>query len=457
MFNTGTAWYQVQNFLTTGNPNCVGPGPCISIDPSQEPDRTGHNYYDNYAPYDLRSAAVFGELYWQMTDTFKWTLGLRYTDDKKEVQNHEVSLGKPGFGVMGPPGDSDPILKVQFKETTGRFGFDWKPDLGFTDDSLIYAFFSRGYKAGGLNPACSAVVSCPPESFEPEFVNAIEIGMKNTLLNGRMTLNGTFFNYDYEGYQVSKIVNRTSINENIDAKIHGVEVESVWQPLDGLRLNAAIGWLETKIDGGTSIDIFNRTQSDPGLVAVKSSEASACVVSMAAAQTALTISNSLNNPFALLSVCTPASTAGAGTVFNGATAVGTNAFGGLVSDGVPVDLDGNELPNAPNWTISLGAEYTWQFGGDWAATLRGDYYKQTKTFARIYNSEPDRINSWDNVNLTLTIVNSRLGWEIGAYVKNATDEEAITDFYLTDDSSGRFRNTFYTEPRTYGVSLQKRF
>lgn len=457
MFNTGTAWYQVQNFLTTGNPNCVGPAPCISVDPKKDPDRLGHNYYDNFAPYKLESSAIFGEIYWQMSDAFKWTLGLRHTIDKKEVQNHAVTLGTPGFGVAGPPGNAAPQLNVEFKETTGRFGFDWHPDLGFTDESLVYAFYSRGYKAGGLNPACSAVVSCPPESFEPEFVDAIELGMKNTLLDGQMTLNGSVFHYDYKGYQVSKIVNRTSINENIDAKVFGAEFEAVWQPLDGLRLNTAIGYLNTEIKDATSIDIFDRTQGDAGLVAVKSSEASACVVKLTDAQTALAISNSLNNPFALLGVCTPASTAGAGTVFNGATAVGTNAFGGLVADGIEVNLDGNELPNAPEWTISFGAQYTWDFGNDWSATLRGDYYKQTSTFARIYNSEADKLEDWQNVNLTLTVANPQNGWEIGAFVKNATDEEAITDFYLTDDSSGRFRNAFFTEPRTYGVSLQKRF
>ena len=40
-------------------------------------------------------------------------------------------------------------------------------------------------------------------------------------------------------------------------------------------------------------------------------------------------------------------------------------------------------------------------------------------------------------------------------MKNATDEEAITDTYLTDDSSGLFRNAFYTEPRTFGVAVSK--
>ncbi len=460
MFNTGTGYYQINNLFGAGAPNCIGAAPCISVDPNKDPNRSGRNYYDSYGPYDLRSHAFFGEGYWQMSDNFKWTLGLRYTVDDKEVENHAVVLGVPGVGIGGPIAGTPDILKVKFKETTGRFGFDWQPDLSFTNDTLLYAFYSRGYKAGGLNSPCSSGggVICGPATFQPEFINSFEIGTKNTLLDGAMTLNASFFNYDYKGYQVSKIVNRASTNENIDAKIKGVEVESVWQPLSGLRLNTAIGYLDTSIKGGSSIDTFNRTQSNPNLVIVKSSAASNCVVSLASAQTALTVSNATGNPFALLGVCTPASTAGAGTnIGGGAIAVGTNAFGGLVSDGVPVSLDGKELPNAPHWTFSFGAQYTLDLSKGWSATLRGDYYKQTKTFARIYNSEPDRIQDWQNVNLTLTVANPESGWEVAAFVKNATDEEAITDFYLTDDSSGLFRNAFYTEPRTYGISLQKRF
>lgn len=462
MFNTGTGYYQINNLLTTGNANCQGPAPCITIDPGSDPNRSGHNYYDSYGPYDLTSYAVFGELYWQLAENLKLTLGLRYTVDKKEVLNNSVALGTPG---IGPNPGTPRILEAEFKEPTGRLGFDWKPDLGFTDETLIYGFYSRGYKGGGLNPPFSPGIGVVPTSpiFQPEFIDAYEIGSKNTLLDGSLMLNVTAFYYDYAGYQVSKIINRTSINENIDAKVKGVELESVWQPIEGLRLNAAIGYLDSEIQDTTSIDTFNRTQSNPGLVLVKSSSASNCVVSTASAQTALAISNGqvpgfTPNPFNLLGVCTLASAAGAGTNINGtgAIAAGTNAFGGLVSEGVPVNIGGNDLPNAPEWTVSLGAQYTMNFG-DWAATLRGDYYRQSETFARIYNSGPDRIDSWENVNLTLTVANLDMGLEIGAFVKNATDEEAITDFYLTDDSSGMFRNVFYTEPRTYGVWVQKRF
>jgi outer membrane receptor protein involved in Fe transport len=462
MFNTGTAWYQVNNLLGTGNANCTTGAGCVAVDPGKDPNRSGRNYYDSYAPYHLKSKALFGEVYWQMTDTFKWTLGLRYTDDDKRIETHPVALGvalKAGETAGPLPAVNQ---HVQFKETTGRFGFDWKPELGFTDSTLVYGFFSRGYKAGGVNSPCTNTggVICGPPTFEPEFVNSVEFGMKNALLDGSLILNGSIFHYDYKGYQVSKIINRASTNENIDAKIKGVELESIWSPVRPLRFNASLGWLDTEIANGTSIDTFNRTGGDPLLTVVKSSAASNCVVRTADAATALAISNSLGNPFALLGVCTPASTAGAGTKLSAnsnAVAIGTNAFGGLVSDGVATNLKGKELPNAPHWTFSFGAQYTFDFGNGWDAVLRGDYYRQTKTFSRIYNSMPDQIDEWQNVNLTLTVSNQDKGWTLEGFVKNATDEEAITDTYLTDDSSGLFRNAFFTEPRTYGVAVTKRW
>jgi len=443
MFNTGTAFYQVNNFLNTGSANCAPTAAgCVFIDPSATPDRSGHNYYDSYAPYVLESKAMFGEFYYQMTDSLKWTLGLRYTDDDKKVEQHEVSLGKPGSGVMGPPAtDPLPIKHVEFKETTGRFGFDWKPQLDFTNSTLLYAFYSRGYKAGGVNPPCSFQCTQYPSTYQPEFVNSMEIGTKNTLLDGSLVLNLTGFHYDYKGYQVSKIINRTSINENIDAKIKGLEVESIWAPIRALRFNTQIGYLDTEIGNSESIDTFNRTQGDPNLVLVKTASASNCVVPLLTAQTYLSIANA-TSPFFI-------------PFGGGPFAEICNSPG--ASDGVPVNLKGKELPNSPHWTFSFGAQYTMDLTSDWTATLRGDYYKQTDSFARIYNSPADKIKGWQNVNATLTFDNDPMKLSVELYVKNATDEEAINDFYLTDDSSGLFRNAFYGDPRTYGLSVTKKF
>src|SRR3546814_14962958 len=67
-------------------------------------------------------------------------------------------------------------------------------------------------------------------TFEPEYVNAFEIGAKNSFMNGALTLNATAFYYDYTDYQVSQIKDRTAVNENFDATVWGAELEAVFAP-----------------------------------------------------------------------------------------------------------------------------------------------------------------------------------------------------------------------------------
>ncbi len=89
-------------------------------------------------------------------------------------------------------------------------------------------------KAGGANPPGAIfpttnelqgggdVVVDPihPLTFKPEFVDAFELGSKNTLLDGALTLNGDVFYYNYEDYQISEIVDRTFYRFlNFDAHI----------------------------------------------------------------------------------------------------------------------------------------------------------------------------------------------------------------------------------------------
>lgn len=465
MFNTGTAWYQVQNTLTTGNPNCFADAPCVAIDPNQDPDRTGHNYYDAYGPYQLKSTAFFGEVYWDINDAIQIIGGIRYTDDQKDVNQFAygsltlpafVSLGKAGVGL----GRLTP-LHVDFQEITGRAGFKWDLKDALGGSSNLYAFYSRGYKSGGLNSPCSAEpgVICGAPTFRPEFINSYEIGLKNQFLDNRLTLNLTGFYYDYKDYQISRILNRASTNDNIDAKIMGLEFEGSYSIIDGLRINAAVGFLDTEIKTGAFADELNLTGGVPGVILVKSNAASNCVVTIAAAQAALATSNAISNPTPLLGICTVVSNAGQGTplVPGGPLAAGTNGSGFLVSNGLAQNLVGNELPNAPHWTISLGAQYTFQVTDSWDVVVRADYYHQTETFSRIFNSASDHLEGWDNINLTLTVANPDSGWSIDAYVKNATDETVITDTYLTDASSGLYRNGFVNDPRTFGVAVTKEF
>ena len=96
------------------------------------------------------------------------------------------------------------------------------------------------------------------------------MGSKNTLLDGALTLNDDVFYYDYKNYQISEIVDRTSINLNFDAKVKGAELEATWEPTPGLRFNFAGGSRNTRIDNGQSaIDLMDRTAGMPGWMVIK--------------------------------------------------------------------------------------------------------------------------------------------------------------------------------------------
>ena len=118
------------------------------------------------------------------------------------------------------------IVNQEWKEVTGRFIANWTPKLDFTDQTLIYASYSRGYKGGGANPpgpmpnefSCAIFITHPRPS-RRNSSTPMRLGTKNTLLDGAMTLNGDVFYYDYKGYQISQIVDRTSINLNFNAKV----------------------------------------------------------------------------------------------------------------------------------------------------------------------------------------------------------------------------------------------
>ncbi len=244
----------------------IDPNPITSL------DGNGHNYFRSENPYNLNSWAGFGEAYYQVTPDVKLTGGLRWTDDQKTFFNIPSWVFLLGGGYP-----TESIVRQEWKELTGRFNADWTPKLDFTDQTLVYASYARGYKGGGANPPgptpnefSSQSFLTHPATFNPEFVNAYEIGTKNTFLDGDMTLNADVFYYDYKGYQISQIVDRTSINLNIDTKVKGLELESTWEPIRGLRFNFAGGLEDSAIDNGQSaIDLIDRTAGTPGWMVVK--------------------------------------------------------------------------------------------------------------------------------------------------------------------------------------------
>jgi iron complex outermembrane receptor protein len=521
-FNTLTAYAALRN-ATNGNSEALGQAPgapmyygdaltaienSIYIDPNSidHINGRGHNYFRSQNPYKLVSSAVFGELYWQATDTLKFTGGLRYTDDRKtftpwpsqtlEQNGTYSSVADPALNPFNRPEchptASDPNapppplppnclyystadVKQHWGEVTGRFGFDWKPELSFTDQTMVYAFYSHGYKGGGANPPSIGglvgglldyIGTDHPQTFDPEFVDAFEVGAKNALFDGSVILNGSAFYYDYKDYQVSQIVDRIALNENFDATVWGLELEAIWRPTRNFRINANLGYLDTRIaDGEKSIDPLNRTQGHSDWVTMRpwAQFPSNCIAPVAAVEQYLSLFQTFGlSP--LNTIFTPTTQGFCGEGFPTGlygilppylrTALPPEANGGR---GFDADLSGNELPNSPHWTFNIGAQYTWDVLDGWNVTLRGDYYRQSDSYARVYNSEIDELRGWQNANLSLVLAQPDSSLAIEVYAKNLFDDTPITDTFLNSDDTGLTTNVFVLDPRLIGISVRKGF
>jgi outer membrane receptor protein involved in Fe transport len=428
--NTNTIFSIAQN-----SPVAVGGSNAgIYIDPNANPDGTGHNYYLASNPYHLKAGALFGEGYFNVTSNLKATLGLRYTHDSKFQETRSIDFLAPGrgFSAITPQ-------RASWGEVTGRFTVDWQP----TKDTLVYGSYSRGYKGGGFNPG-NLTGTGFNSAFDPEFINAIEFGTKNTLFDRKLMLNLTGFYYDYSGYQISQAVNLTIATQNINAKIKGLEFEAVFQPVRALRFDTQIGYLDTSISNGSSINPFDPTLGDPSVALVRSidpgSFANLCALPVAALAG---VQGAINGGFipspAMASLCT-----------------GPFAIPGA-SFGTPVQLKGHQLPYSPHWTLSFGAEYGVDLAADWRATLRADYHYQSASFATMFNTTPDEIKGYGNLNLSLKIASDSNGLEVLGFARNLLDQQAITTIQVGTAQTGYNRIVFGKERTSYGVSITKRF
>jgi outer membrane receptor protein involved in Fe transport len=437
----------------------------------------GHNYFRSSNPYTLNSYAAFGEVNYNVFDSLKLTAGLRWTEDQKHFTDIPSEILVPGWGYPAVG-----VVNQQWDQFTGRAVANWTPKLDFTDQTLIYGSYSHGYKAGGANPPGAMLliynadeggeISNPvhPLTFKPEFIDAFELGTKNTLLDGALTLNGNAFYYNYENYQISEIVDRTSINLNFDAHVKGAELEATWEPVPGLRFNFGGGYEDTRLaKGDHAVDLMDRTAGNSDWIVVKPfiTQASNCivpsyVVAYQLQYTSYSISGDCGNAY--ISHLDPVTGAPYGTsqtnTHGDPIIPGTyDGFDPLTAPnngaGFDKDLGGNELPNAPHFTVSAGAQYTVPLTSDWAGTLRSDFYWQDASWARVFNDDPyDRIHGYTNLNLTL-IFTSQNGWQVMLYDKNVFNTTAITGTFLNSDDTGLTTNVFLTDPKLIGVRITK--
>lgn len=428
----------------------LGPGPFNA--PSGFPlllaDRTLKNEAEAWAGY---LQADFN-----ITDALTLTAGIRYTDETKDfaIRDNRNRIGGNLCQAANQFGPSTCIDTANLTAANGRAipneqSTDlWTPrfaiNYNVSDDILLFASATRGFKSGGWNARGTSPGELLP--FGPETAWSYEAGAKTELFDRLVRFNITGFWLDVSDLQTPSAFIRGDgslafITRNFaDYENKGVEIEITTVPVDGLNIFAAVGYQddEYKIDQNAPVlDEF-------GVQSVAAQQAN-CLTQLAAGL----IPN----------------TAGADNAAS--CGVGIVAPDGSLSEPV----------RTPDWTVALGMSYeadlgnftlipsinaNWRdssevgtneltlFDGDVTGPNTGTVYPANTI--GLGNPIVPASGSFSEsrwiVNASLTLA-SISGWSIAAECKNCFDEESV--------ESALANYSYLNPPRTWLVRTKFEF
>lgn len=199
--------------------------------------------------------SLFTQNSFAITDQLKLTLGLRYTNEDREVR------------------DISPVVMGLLQNNASFDAFSWLASLDFkpTEDTLLYASASRGFRSGAIDIANLATI------VQPEFVLNYEMGFKADLFDNNVRLNTSVFYSDYSDIQRTAFdpdsigmtgVPMTVLRNAAEATIWGFEAELQVTPADGLSFGASVGYTNAEFDEFIDFDaagnLLDRTDEPLG-------------------------------------------------------------------------------------------------------------------------------------------------------------------------------------------------
>ena len=189
---------------------------------------------------DTFSWALFGQGDYNIGENTTLTGGLRYTSDDRELTG--TTTGTVG-GVVAASLDYQD--DEQWEELTWRLALSHQ----FSDDTMAYASYNRGFKSGVYNLNVLDPVNGPTDPVEPELLDAYEIGLKTEFADNRVRLNAAAYLYDYQDLQFTiSRAGATFIANAAEATLKGAEVELLAAVTDSLTINAGLAYLDTEFD-----------------------------------------------------------------------------------------------------------------------------------------------------------------------------------------------------------------
>jgi iron complex outermembrane receptor protein len=439
-------------------------GSPISSTSTFAPAAANPNHYLFLQTYDISqsSIAAYGQVSYKISDTFKVTGNMRYTEDYKSGNeaaryvafNNSLIEGLGPFlgaatpsldvtqtltcatgtlsnctggplakgvtskGILLPNGEEYRTLGDAWGALTGGAGAEWTP----TNDIFVYARYNRGYEEGTFN---AGYVSANPE-VGPEDINSYEVGYKQAF-GHTASIDIAAFYYDYENLQLPISVANGGVTQstfvNVPKSVStGIEFEGNWSPITDLLLTFTYSYDYSAFETG-------------------------CSLTAPAAKTLCVVDT--NDP--------------------NAVAPGANPVPGQPAGTRNQSVKGNELPNAPPNKLAFNAAYTWHFEPG-SLTLSGSYVWRDKQDGTFFERYYDEAPAWDDFDVRALWKGPNDKYEIIGYVKNIFNSlqyetgataggQLGTNSSVTTAALGLDPESVYTlaPPRTYGVEFRYKF
>lgn len=249
---------------------------------------------DYFTDSDMWS--VFAQATWNISDTVRVTVGGRYTEEDKSGRRRKevidlvdaspirnlveqpLTTNAAAAGVYGGVfqidtensfgnlnnfsgetncgGASDAVgHNLACDRSEGKFTPAVNIQWDATDNTMVYASVTQGFKSGGFDQAGDNTGSF---EFEDEEVTAYEVGAKMVLAGGAAELNASAYRMEYDNLQTSQFngVLGFNVTNAAAATSQGVELDGRWQASENLLLTGAIGFLDFEFDNFTDSQCF---------------------------------------------------------------------------------------------------------------------------------------------------------------------------------------------------------
>ncbi len=388
-------------------------------------------YFGNTSLFN--AYGVFGQADYELNDQLKFTVGLRYSKDIKESKEEaflacyilctanglplysNITASQYGGAIAASPGagiDSRGFavrrLKDDWQAVTGTAGVEYRP----WEDSLFFAKYSRGYKAGGFN---NLGFGASPYT-DAEFVDSYEGGWKQTWDGLNLTTNAAVFLYNYTDAQAPlSVINnvggvQTASTEFVnlpEVETTGFELEANWNPIEPLNIGFTYAYLNAEITKSL-------TYLDP-------SRDARCIGATPTSRVTCSL-----------------------------------AFPTFADPTARRSVEGNTLSQSPENKLSANVSYRFDMedGSYFLPTV--SYSWRDEFYDSFFNNDNELSPAYDNIDARLNWKSSNDLLGLTLWVRNLTDEDqntsvAANSFRNTD--SGRYQTFSFTPPRMWGVDL----